>query len=175
MPASGQTPLCLIIAGPNGAGKTTFAREFLPREGGILNFVNADLIAAGLSPLKPGHAALNAGRIFLAEIDRLANARDDFAFESTLSGRTYLDRIARWRNSGYRIEIVYLRLDSVDLALKRIASRVKQGGHSVEPADVRRRFLRSWHNFETCYRPLCDAWWLYDATSFPPKLQARSP
>jgi predicted ABC-type ATPase len=175
MPASTQRPLCLIIAGPNGAGKTTFAREFLPKEGGILNFVNADLIAAGLSPLRPGNVSLNAGRIFLAELDRLAAAREDFAFESTLSGQTYVDRIKSWKQAGYRIELVYLRLDGPELALKRIAMRVKQGGHNVPAADVHRRFVRSWRNFEDLYRLLSDAWWLYDATSHPPELLLKHP
>lgn len=170
-----KDPVCLIIAGPNGAGKTTFAREFLPREGGILHFVNADLIAAGLSPLKPNTAILNAGRVFLAEIDRLAKSGADFAFESTLSGRTYAKRIARWKRSGYRVEIVYLRLGSPEIALKRIAARVKEGGHNVPALDVRRRFIRSWRNFENVYRALSDAWWLYDATSKPPSLLTQSP
>src|SRR5690242_7327832 len=99
-------PRCIIIAGPNGAGKTTFAREFLPSEAGVVYFVNADLLAAGLSPLKPELAALAAGRLFLAELDRLAKSRTDFSFESTLSGLTYMQRIRNWKRSGYRIEII---------------------------------------------------------------------
>ncbi len=174
MPTFRKSPLCLIIAEPNGAGKTTFAREFLPREAGIVHFVNADLIAAGLSPLWPSIAALNAGRVFLAELDRLAASGEDFAFESTLSGLTYLGRIKHWKARGYRIELVYLRLDTPDIALKRIASRVRQGGHDVPAADVRRRFVRSWRNFEKVYRPVCDGWWLYDATVYPPSLTAKS-
>ncbi len=170
MPPPAKSPVCLIIAGPNGAGKTTFAREFLPREGGIIDFVNADLIAAGLAPLRPSMAALNAGRVFLSELDRLANAHVDFSFESTLSGRTYVERIKRWKSAGYRIEIVYLRLASPVIALKRIAARVREGGHDVAAADVRRRFIRSWRNFEDVYRPLCDDWWLYDANVRPPAL-----
>jgi predicted ABC-type ATPase len=161
-------PICLIIAGPNGAGKTTFATEFLPREAGILHFVNADLIAAGLSPLRPAKAVLTAGRVFLSELDRLATARVNFAFESTLSGLTYVERIRRWKRIGYRVELVYLRLDTPAIALKRIAARVKEGGHNVPAADVRRRFVRSWRNFQEVYRPLSDAWWLYDANVRPP-------
>ena len=175
MHKSTKSPLCLIIAGPNGAGKTTFAREFLPREGGIIHFINADLIAAGLSPLQPRLAALEAGRLFLAELDRLSAARRDFAFESTLSGLTYVDRITAWKNRGYRIELVYLRLDSPEIALKRIAARVREGGHDVPEADVRRRFVRSWLNFENVYRPLCDAWWLYDANRRPPLFLSKQP
>ncbi len=93
-------PRCVVIAGPNGAGKTTFAREYLPNEAGMLHFVNADLIAAGLSPLRPSLAALAAGRLMLREIDRLAVARENFAFESTLSGRSYLSHIRRWKADG---------------------------------------------------------------------------
>jgi len=174
MPASPQPPLCLIIAGPNGAGKTTFATEFLPREAGILHFVNADLIAAGLSPLKPSNATLTAGRVFLSELDRMATTRRSFAFESTLSGLAYLERVKHWKSDGYRIELVYLRLGTPEIALKRIASRVKEGGHGVPAADVRRRFVRSWRNFENVYRPLSDAWWLYDANVHPPVLLERS-
>lgn len=91
---------CVVIAGPHGAGKTTFAREFLPTDAGIVHFVNADLIASGLSPLKPELAALAAGRLFLKELDRLAKAKANFAFESTLSGRTYLSRLHRWNARG---------------------------------------------------------------------------
>ena len=106
----------------------------------------------------------------LSELDRLANAHVDFSFESTLSGRTYVERIKRWKSAGYRIEIVYLRLASPVIALKRIAARVREGGHDVAAADVRRRFIRSWRNFEDVYRPLCDDWWLYDANVRPPAL-----
>lgn len=170
-----KAPICLIIAGPNGAGKTTFAREFLPHEGGIIHFVNADLIAAGLSPLKPAIANLHAGRVFLGELDRLATIGADFAFESTLSGQTYVERIQKWKDRGYRIEIVYLKLKSPQIALKRIASRVKEGGHHVPAIDVRRRFIRSWRNFETVYGPLCHTWWLYDANLRPPALLQKHP
>ncbi len=162
MKAKQKAPLCIVIAGPNGAGKTTFAREFLPREAGIVHFVNADLIAAGLSPLKPELAALAAGRLLLSELDRLAAARADFALESTLSGLTYAARIQRWKAAGYRIEIVFLRLASVRLALRRITDRVRQGGHSVPAEDVRRRFHRGWENFQATYRALADAWAVYD-------------
>ena len=107
--SSSRQPRCIIIAGPNGAGKTTFAREFLP-QAGVIHFVNTDLLAAGLSPLKPELAALKAGKLFLEELDRLAAARQDFAFESTLSGLAYAGRIKHWKNRGYQIEMVFLRL-----------------------------------------------------------------
>jgi len=168
-------PRCIVIAGPNGAGKTTFAREFLPREAGIVYFVNADLIAGGLSPLRPDMAARRAGRMVLAELNRLAKARMDFAFESTLSGRTYLQLLRRWKAAGYRIEIVFLSLPSVDIALQRIAARVRQGGHNVPRHDVLRRFDRSWENFRALYRPLADAWAVYDNAGETPRLLEEGP
>ena len=170
-----KSPLCIVIAGPNGAGKTTFAREFLPKDARVVRFVNSDLIAGGLSPLRPELAALAAGRLFLKELDRLARARLDFAFESTLSGLTYLGRLKRWKAAGYRIEIVYLRLRSPRLALRRITARVKQGGHDVPRADVLRRFDRSWINFEKRYRLLADAWGVYDNSGRIPRLTEQGP
>ena len=166
-------PRCIIIAGPNGAGKTTFAREFLPKDAGVLHFVNADLIAAGLSPLKPDLASRAAGRMMLSELDRLSKAREDFAFETTLSGKTYLERIRKWKKSSYRIEIVFLKLDSSGISLKRIASRVAQGGHDVPKSDVLRRFKRGWSNFGKLYRPLADLCWVYDASGDVPLLLER--
>ena len=168
-------PRCIIIAGPNGAGKTTFAREFLPNDAGIVNFVNADLIATGLSPLRPELAALAAGRLVLAELDRLVKVRADFSFESTLSGVGYIARIKQWKVAGYRIEMVFLRLPSPQLALWRIAARVKQGGHNVPRSDVLRRFARGWENFESIYRPLADAWAVYDNSGETPRLLEQGP
>jgi predicted ABC-type ATPase len=170
MKAHVKQPRCIIIAGPNGAGKTTFAREFLPKDEGVTHFVNADLIARGLSPLRPEIVAVTAGRVFLAELDRLAKARQDFAFETTLSGQTYINRLKRWKSSGYRIEIAFLRLASVQIAVRRIAQRVKQGGHNVPPEDVVRRFERGWKNFCTFYRSLADSWAVYDNSGERPQL-----
>ena len=169
-----RSPRCIIIAGPNGAGKTTFAREFLLREAGVIHFVNADLIAGGLSPLRPELAARQAGRLVLIELTRLAKARKDFAFESTLSGRTYLRLLNRWKTAGYWIEIVFLSLPSVQLALHRIATRVRQDGHDVPRADVLRRFDRSWQNFHALYRPLADTWSVYDNSGDSPRLLERN-
>jgi predicted ABC-type ATPase len=174
MKVQAKRPRCVVIAGPNGAGKTTFAREFLPKDARVIHFVNADLIAGGLSPLRPELAALAAGRIFLAELDRWANARADFAFETTLSGHTHMSRLKRWKSSGYRIEIVFLRLASPQIAIRRIAERVKQGGHNVEPADVLRRFERGWRNFCVSYRTLADSWAVYDNSGERPQLIERS-
>jgi predicted ABC-type ATPase len=168
-------PRCIIIAGPNGAGKTTFAREFLPKETEIVHFVNADAIAAGLSALKPEIVAVAAARIFLVELDRLAASRTSFAFETTFSGRAYVKRLVPWKAFDYRIEIVYLKILSPQIALKRIAARVKQGGHDVASADVLRRFGRSWKNFVAIYRPLADAWAVYDNSGVEPRLLEQSP
>lgn len=173
--APAHHPRCIVIAGPNGAGKTTFAREYLPKDAGVVHFVNADLIAGGLSPLRPESAALAAGRLFLAELDRLAKARVDFAFETTLSGLVYLARLRRWKTAGYRIEIVFLRLPSPRLALRRVAARVKQGGHHVPRADVLRRFTRGWDHFQTAYRPLADTWAVYDNSGLKPRLLEQAP
>lgn len=170
MPKRKRSPRCIVIAGPNGAGKTTFAREYLPRIAGVIQFVNADLIAQGLAPLDPRTAALAAGRLLLQEVNRLAAAGVDFAFESTLSGVTYLRHLNEWKQQGYRIEIVYLRLKSPQLALRRIAARVRQGGHSVPRADVLRRFDRGWKHFVGIYRPLADEWVVYDNSGRSPKL-----
>jgi predicted ABC-type ATPase len=168
-------PRCVVIAGPNGSGKTTFAHEFLPTGAGIVHFVNADAIASGLSPFRPALVALSAGRLLLGELDRLISDRADFAFESTLSGRSYVGRLRRWKRAGYRIEIVYLRLASPRLALRRIAARVKQGGHDVPSVDVLRRFDRGWLNFDRMYRPLADAWAVYDNSGSRPILVEKGP
>ena len=170
-----ESPRCIIVAGPNGAGKTTFAREFLPQDAGVTHFVNADSLAAGLSPLRPELAAFKAGRLFLAELDRLSRARLDFAYESTLSGLANLARLRRWKSAGYRIEIIYLRLASVQLALRRIAVRVRQGGHNVPPADVLRRFDRGWQNFMSAYRLHADAYTVYDNSGDHPVLVEKFP
>jgi predicted ABC-type ATPase len=168
-----KQPLCNVIAGPNGAGKTTFARDYLPRTARVVHFVNADLIASGLSPLRPDLAALAARRLVLKEVDRLAKARTNFSFESTLSGLVYLRRLKRWKAAGYRIEIIYLYLSSPQLALRRITARVKQGGHAVPPADVLRRFSRSWVNFQNSYCLLADEWTVYDNSGDKPRMLAQ--
>jgi predicted ABC-type ATPase len=169
-----RQPRCVVIAGPNGAGKTTFARRYLPEDADVIHFVNADLIASGLSPLKPELAAIAAARWVLHEMDRLAAERADFAFETTCSGLTYARRLKTWKRAGYRIEIVYLRLRSPQLALRRISARVRQGGHNVPRADVVRRFSRGWENFQSVYRPLADSWTVYDNSDRLPRLLEKS-
>ncbi len=170
-----KTPRCIVIGGPNGAGKTTFAGDFLLRKRGIQRFINADLIAAGLSPLNPPLATVTAGRIFLAELDRISGAREDFGFESTLSGRTYVSRFEKWKQIGYRIEIIFLWLPSAELAKARVRARVRQGGHHVADVDVVRRFHRGWKNFREVYAPLADAWSVFDNSSVPSRLIQQAP
>ena len=152
-----------------------FARRYLPEDAGVVHFVIADLIASGLSPLRPQLAAIAAARMVLREIDRLAAARADFAFETTFSGLTSVRRLQSWKRAGYRIEIVYLRLGSTRLALRRIAARVQQGGHDVPRADVVRRFSRGWENFQRIYRSLADSWAVYENSGRVPRLLERSP
>ena len=170
-----RKPRCIVIAGPNGAGKTTFARDYLPGVAGIIHFINADLIAGGISPLRPELAAVKAGRLVLRQFDRLVEANAEFAFESTLSGLLYTNRIKEWKARGYSIGVVYLRLASPGLAMSRIAARVKQGGHDVPRADVVRRFGRGWANFLDVYRPLADHWAVYENSESKPKLLERGP
>lgn len=160
----------VIIAGPNGAGKTTFALEFLPKEAGCPVFINADLIAAGLSPFEPRVAALRAGRLMLEEIERHAKARRSFAFETTMSGRTYVRMIAAWRASGYRVKIIFLSLSSPEEAIARVATRVAQGGHNVPDETIRRRFAAGLRNFLDVYRHRVDYWQWYDNGGRRPKL-----
>jgi predicted ABC-type ATPase len=170
-----RKPRCIIIAGPNGAGKTTFARDYLPGIARLIHFVNADLIAGGISPLRPELAAIAAGRMVLRELSRLVEARAEFAFESTLSGVHYAKRLEDWKGRGYFIDIVYIRLASPHLALSRIASRVRQGGHDVPRADVIRRFKRGWANFLNVYKPLADHWAIYENSESKPRLLERGP
>ena len=160
----------VIIAGPNGAGKTTFAREFLPFEAGCPLFINADLIAAGLSPFNPDAAAFRAGRLMLAEIDRNAAEGRSFAFETTLSGYTYAGRIAEWRASGFTVKLLFLSLTSADDAIARVAMRVRQGGHDVRPEVIRRRFVTGLKNFMDVYRHRVDYWQWFDNSGPQPLL-----
>jgi predicted ABC-type ATPase len=163
----------------NGAKRWTGWNDwngcFPPKEARVVHFVNPDLIASGLSPLRPELAALAAGRLFLLQLDRLARSKEDFAFESTLSGLTYINRLKRWKAVGWRIEIVYLRIFSPQLALRRISTRVKQGGHNVPRRDVLRRFTRSWINLQKSYRLLADEWTVYDNSSDVPKVIEQGP
>ncbi len=162
----------VIIAGPNGAGKTTFAEAFLPNEAGCSDFLNADLIARGISPFHPEKAALRAGKLLLDEIARRVHAGHSFAFETTLSGLNYARHIRRWRQNGYHVKLVFLCLPSADFAISRVKIRVKQGGHNIPETVVRRRFESGLRNFKNVYQPLVDAWALYDNSGDRPLLVA---
>ncbi len=160
----------IIIAGSNGAGKTTFAREFLPKEVGCPLFVNADLIAAGLSPFEPATAAIRAGRMMIEEIETDVREKRSFAFETTLSGRRYARMIPQWQDLGHRIKLVFLCLEDVKIAIERIRVRVRQGGHGIPEDVVRRRYETGWRNFQQTYRNLVDAWVIYDNSGETPVL-----
>ncbi len=160
----------IIIAGSNGAGKTTFAREFLPKEAGCPLFVNADLIAAGLSPFEPATAAFPAGRLMIEEIDSHVRQKESFAFETTLSGRRYARMIPQWQGIGYRVKLVFLYLKDVKIAIERVRVRVRQGGHDVPEDVIRRRYEAGWKNFQQVYRRLVDTWVLYDNSGERPLL-----
>ncbi len=160
----------IIIAGPNGAGKTTFAREYLLKEAHCPDFVNVDLIAAGLSPFDPNRAAIQAGRIMLSEIQRRVRKRESFAFETTLSGHVYARMIPEWRNLGYRVRLIFLGLPNPDMAISRVATRVEQGGHNVSSTVIRRRFEAGLRNFHDVYVHLVDNWETYDNSGNTPQL-----
>lgn len=138
-------PTCWIIAGPNGAGKTTFALEYLP-QAACQHFINADLIAAGLSPLAPERELVAASRIFLQEIETRIHKREDFAFETTLAGRSYLKLIRQLQQAGWQVELVYLALPNMEMSKLRVAERVAHGGHNIPTEDIERRFARSLRN-----------------------------
>ncbi|MCC5788135.1 MAG: AAA family ATPase [Opitutales bacterium] len=160
----------LIIAGPNGAGKTTFAEEFLPNEAACLEFVNADLIAAGISPFQPEKVAILAGRIMLLRIKELAASGKSFGFETTLASRSYVRMIPEWKLAGYQVRLCFLKLPDPDIALRRVAQRVALGGHSIPEETIRRRYARGWENLRNRYLKLVDQWALYDASKTPPML-----
>jgi predicted ABC-type ATPase len=160
----------IIIAGPNGAGKTTFAQEFLPREAACTVFINADLIAVGLSPFAPGAADIRAGRLMLKEIALHIRRHESFAFETTLSGRRYTRMIPEWQQMGYDIKLVFLYLPDVAVGIERVRARVKQGGHNVPENIIRSRYDSGWRNFQEVYKHLVDSWVVYDNSGAIPVL-----
>ena len=159
-----------ILAGPNGAGKTTFAREFLTREAECPVFINADLIAAGLSPFAPERAAVRAGRIMLDLMKECARKGESFAFETTLSDRGFARSIPVWRGAGYQVNLHFLSLPSAELAVERVAERVRQGGHAIPEEVIRRRFASGRANFDRIYKALVDTWTLYDSSGGQPTM-----
>lgn len=166
-------PNLFVIAGPNGAGKTTYARRFLPEGVKTREFVNADLIAAGLSPFAPASAAFEAGRIMLRRLRELAERREDFAFETTLSGRGYAPLLREMRAAGYYVRMDFLWIPDLDVTRKRVRHRVAKGGHDIPDEVQLRRFHLGVRNLATLYRPLIDHWKLYDNTWPEPHLVAQ--
>lgn len=173
MSQSGAPPSLIAIAGPNGAGKSTSGPTLLQETLGVTEFVNADLIARGLSPFAPDRAAIAAGRVMLDRMHDLARRRETFAFETTLSGRAYARWIAGLIESGYLFHVIFLWLPSPEHAIARVADRVRRGGHHVPDEVVRRRYDAGLENFFRLYRPLASSWQVYDnATGSEPRLVA---
>ncbi len=161
---------CYIIAGPNGAGKTTFAIEFLPHYANCRNFINPDLLARAYSPFDLDAGMVRAGRTVLERIAEFTKARVDFAFETTLSGRSYAPLLRKTKTAGFSLHMFYLWIPSPELALLRIRYRVESGGHNVPERDVRRRYGRTLANLFTLYRPLLDTLHFFDNSSDTPRL-----
>ncbi len=162
-----------IIAGSNGSGKTTFARMFLPDYVNCPNFINADLIAQGLAPFEPRSVAVKAGKLVLQQINEFAERGIDFAFETTLSGKSYAKLFSELKERGYALHLFFLWIPNPELAIARIKERVSEGGHNVPAEDVRRRFNRGISNFFNLYDPLLDSWTLFDNSKAKPVLIAK--
>jgi predicted ABC-type ATPase len=159
-------PDLVVIAGPNGAGKSTAAPLLIGGRLRVAEFVNADVIAAGLSAFSPESVAVQAGRLMLKRLDELAGAGADFAFETTLASRSFASWIAKLRREqGYRFHLIYLWLAEPEDLVRRVARRVELGGHSVPPEVIRRRYQRGLSNFLSLYRPIADSWTLYENSS----------
>ena len=159
---SEKYPHVIVIAGPNGAGKSTTAPMLLKGTLGVTEFVNADVIAQGLSAFQPESAAFHAGRVMLERLHYLAKERVDFAFETTLASRSFAPWIAKLKQSGYTFHLVFLWLPSADFAVARVAERVRMGGHDVPEETIRRRYNKGIGNFFLLYRPMADTWRMYD-------------
>jgi predicted ABC-type ATPase len=155
-------PQVVVIAGPNGAGKSTLAPFLLRDTFGVLEYVNADPIALGLSAFDSASMSVEAGRIMVARLRDLAKRRKSFAFETTLASRFYAPWMKRLRESGYKFHLVFLWLSSIELAIERVEERVRSGGHSIPDEVIRRRYDRGITNFFNLYQPLADTWAAYD-------------
>jgi len=167
-------PNLYIIAGCNGAGKTTASYTVLPELLNCNEFVNADNIAAGLSPFNPESVAFEAGRIMLQRIDELLNKKVDFAFETTLSTRSYVSLVKKAQQKGYEVTLLFFWLSSPQMAMERVAKRVSKGGHNI-PADViERRYYRGIRNLVYLYIPICDKWLIVNNTDLGPVFVAQS-
>lgn len=152
-----DTPVCTIIAGPNGAGKTTFATRYLSGVRGGRNFLNADAIAAELSPEAPERGWPAAGRVFLQRLSEQVESGESFAFETTLSGRTHLHLVKDLMESGWRVQMFYLWVPKVEISMERVSERVRHGGHDIPQEALLRRYRRSIRNLLEDYAPRCSA------------------
>ncbi|VGO23002.1 zeta toxin family protein [Pontiella sulfatireligans] len=163
-----QQPTCYVIAGPNGAGKTTFALRYLPEITGCRNFINADLIADGLSPLDPSQVQLEAGKMLLRQIRSRVDNGEDFAFETTLSGRSYARLFKELRSKGWKIVLFYLWIPSAEFSSARVKQRVEAGGHNIPADAIARRYKRTVSNFLKVFIPLCDEVMCYNNAKTEP-------
>jgi predicted ABC-type ATPase len=163
-----------IIGGANGSGKTTVAKRLLPNFLSVFEYVNADEIAAGLSPFNPESVAIQAGRLMLERLESLKDTRADFAFETTLAARNFARFLRDCKSSGYTVNLIYFWLESPELAIERVQRRVASGGHNIPIDVVRRRYERGRINLTQLYLPLCDTWIIYDNSRDEPSLVAAS-
>jgi predicted ABC-type ATPase len=168
--AEQNKPTCYVIAGPNGAGKTTFAMKYLPEIAGCSNFINADLIAYGISPLDSVAVQFDAGRLFLNEIHKNIEKRIDFAFETTLAGRSYVKLFERLRNERWQIVLLFLWIPGADFSKDRVRQRVQAGGHDIPDETIYRRYPRIMHNLVNTYMPLFDKIYCYNNSNPEPEL-----
>jgi predicted ABC-type ATPase len=169
-----EPPEVIVLAGCNGAGKTTASRSILADTLGVLTFVNADVIAQGLSGFDPAGAALEASRIMLRRLHELAGQRASFAFETTLAARSLASWLDGLRQSGYVVRLFYFWPGSADLAVARVAMRVRAGGHDVPEGTIRQRYGRSLRNFFELYRPVVSAWHVFDTSAGGPPVPVAS-
>ena len=169
-----KRPKLYVIAGPNGSGKTTFAEKFLPNYAGCFEFVNADLIAKGLSPFSPSKIAIKAGKLLLEQIADFSKKKIDFAFETTLAGKGYANIFKKMKQDGYELHLFFLWLPDVKLALARVTDRVRKGGHNILERDVKRRFKRGVWNLFYVYRELFDTWTVFDNSTTDSKIIVKS-
>jgi len=154
-----------IISGPNGAGKTTLSYTILPEIFECEDFVNADEIAKGLSPFNPEKVSIKAGRLMLERITELLEKNQSFAFETTLSTRSYLNLIEKAQSNGYEVILLFLALESVNLAIQRVEIRVNEGGHNIPLETIKRRYKVGLKNLFERYIPVVDKWMLVDNSS----------
>jgi predicted ABC-type ATPase len=160
-----EMPNLYIIGGCNGAGKTTASYTVLPEMLDCKEFVNADSIAAGLSPFRPESVSFEAGRIMLHRIHQLIDEKADFGFETTLAAKSYVSLAGFARKSGYEVSLLYFWLSSPEFATSRVAKRVRKGGHNIPVEIIERRYYRGISNLIKLYIPICDKWMVIDNTA----------